>query len=95
MSSGDASGIVQYSLGILDSFGLLSIKNGRRFLRPLCCVRCFWFDLVMRQLLLQEMSVLDEFNSSELIKTRTRYSFSSEKLVIFENDPLSKHWRIA
>ena len=32
------------------------------------------------------MSVFDEFNSSEMIETRTRYSFSSEKLVIFEND---------
>ena len=41
------------------------------------------------------MSVLDEFKSSELIYTRTIYSFSSEKLVIFENDPLSNHWRIA
>ena len=97
MSSGDTLGIVQYNLRILVSFRLLSIKNGREFPKPLCCVTCFWFDLVMRQLLLQErvMSVLDEFNSSELIKTRTRYSFSSEKLVIFENDPLSKHWRIA
>ena len=38
---------------ILDSFRLLSIKNGRGFPRPLCCVTCFWFDLVMRQLLLQ------------------------------------------
>ena len=45
---------------------------------------------------------LDEFTSSELIKTRTRtrYSFSNEskvneKLVIFENDPFSKHWRTA
>ena len=45
---------------ILDSFRLLSIKNGRGFPRPLCCVTCFLFDLVMRQLLLQEkaMSVL-------------------------------------
>ena len=33
----------------------------------------------------------DEINSSELIKTRTRYSFFSVKLVIFENDPLCKH----
>ena len=31
------------------------------------------------------MSALDEFNSSELIKTRTRYSFSSEKLVTLAN----------
>ena len=89
-SNGDRS--VQFR--ILDSF---RVKNGRGFPRPLCCVTRFQFDLVMRQLLLQErvMSVLDEFNSSELIKTRTRYPFSSEKLVIFENDPLSKHWRIA
>ena len=35
----------------------------------------------------------DEFNSSELNGTRSRYSFSKEKLVIFENDPLSIHWR--
>ena len=69
MSSGDASGIVQCNLRIFDSFSLLSIKNGRGFARTLCSVTCFWFDLVMRQLLLQEkvMSVLDEFNSSELI----------------------------
>ena len=31
------------------------------------------------------MSVFEEFNSSELNRTRSRYSFSSEKLVIFEN----------
>ena len=37
----------------------------------------------------------DEFNSSELNWTRSRYSFISEKLVIFENDPLSIHWRTA
>ena len=97
MRSGDASRIVQCNLGIFDSFRLLSIKNGRGFPRTLCGVTCFWFDLVTRQLLRQErvMSVMDELNSSELIQTRTRYSFSSEKLVIFENEPLSKHWRIA
>ena len=70
MSSGDASGIVQCNLGIFDSFRLLSIKNGRGFPITLWGVTCFWFDLVMRQLLLQErviMSVLDEFNSNELI----------------------------
>ena len=33
------------------------------------------------------MPVFDEFNSSELNWTRMRYSFPSEKLVIFENDP--------
>ena len=38
---------------------------------------------------------LDELKISELIKTRTSYSLSSEKFVIFENGPLSKHWRIA
>ena len=61
--------IVQCNLGIFDNFRLLSIKNGRGFLRTLCDVKCFWFDLVMRQLLLQErvVSVMDEFNSSELI----------------------------
>ena len=37
----------------------------------------------------------DKFNSSELNWTKSRYSFSSEKLVIFENDPLSIHWRTA
>ena len=41
------------------------------------------------------MSVFNEFNSSELNWTKSRYSFSSEKLVIFENDPLSIHWRTA
>ena len=56
-----------------------------------CDVTCFRFDLVMMNLLLQEkiMPFFDEFYSSELNKTRSRYSFSSEKLVIFENDPLS------
>ena len=69
MSSGNASGSIQRYIGIFDSFRLLSIKNGRGFPVTLCDVTCFWFDLVMRQLLLQErvMSVLDEFNSSELI----------------------------
>ena len=97
MISGDSSGIVQCNLGIFNSFRLLSIKNGRGFLRTLWGVTSFWFDLVMRQLLLQEKVCLfwDEFNSSELIQRRTRYPFSSEKLVIFENAPLSKHWRIA
>ena len=38
----------------LDSFRLLSIKNGRGFPSTLCGVTCFWFDLGMRQLLLQE-----------------------------------------
>ena len=33
----------------------------------------------------------DEINSNELNKTRTRYSFSSEELVIFENGPLCKY----
>ena len=89
--------IVQCSLGIFDSFRLLSFKNGLGLPRILCDVTCFQFDLVMMHLLLQErvMPVFDEFNSSELNWTRSRYSFSSEKLVIFENDPLSIHWRTA
>ena len=37
----------------------------------------------------------DEFNTSDLNWTRSRYSFSSEKLVVFEYDPLSIHWRTA
>ena len=37
------------------------------------------------------MSFFDELKSSELNWTRTRYSLSSEKLVIIENDPLSIH----
>ena len=40
-------------------------------------------------------ALFDEFNSSELNWTRSRYSFSGEKLVIFENDPLSIHWHTA
>ena len=48
------TGIVQCNLGIFDSFGLPSIKNGRGFPRTLCGVTCIWFDLVMKQLLLQE-----------------------------------------
>ena len=40
--------------GIFDSFKLLSIKNGHGFPKTLCGVPCFWFDLVKRQLLLQE-----------------------------------------
>ena len=69
MSSGDASRIVQCNIGIFDNFRLLSIKNGRGFPRTLCGVICIWFDLVMRQLLLHKrvMTVLDEFNPSELI----------------------------
>ena len=69
MSSGDASGIVQCNIRIFDSFRLLSIQNERGFPRTLCGVTCIWFDLVMNKLLQQErvMSVLDEFNSSELI----------------------------
>ena len=61
MSSGDASGMAQCYLGFF--------KNGLGFPRTLCGVTCFWFDLVMRQLLLQErvMSVFDEFNSNKLI----------------------------
>ena len=84
-------------LGIFASFRLLSIKNGPGFPRMLCDVMCFQFDLVMVHLLLQEgvISIFDEFNSSELNWARTRYSFSSEKLVIFENNPLSIHWRTA
>ena len=38
----------------LRSFKLLSIKNARRFPRTLCDVTCFWLNLVLRQLLLQE-----------------------------------------
>ena len=38
----------------LDIFRLLSIKNRRGFPRMLCGITCFWFDLIMRQLLLQE-----------------------------------------
>ena len=44
-------GDLQCNLGILDSFRLLSIKNGRGFSRTLCCVTCFWFNLVMRQVI--------------------------------------------
>ena len=54
MSSGDVFGIVQCNLEIFDSFRLLSIKNERGFPRTLCDITCFWLDLVMRQLLLQE-----------------------------------------
>ena len=62
-----------------------------------CDVTCFQFVLLMMHLLLQGrvMPVFAEFNSSELNRTRSRYSFSSEKLVIFENDPLSINWRTA
>ena len=52
MSSGDTSGIVQCNLGIFDSFRQLSIENGRGFPRTMSGVTCFWFDLVMRKLLL-------------------------------------------
>ena len=93
MSSGDASGIVQCNLGISGSFRL----HGRLFPGMLKDVTCFQIDLVMMPFLLQErvMPVFDEFNSCKLNWTRTRYSFSSEKLVIFENDPLSIHWGTA
>ena len=97
MSSGDASRIVQCMFGIFASFRLLSIKNGSGFPRMLYDVMCFQFDLVMMHLLLQEgvIFIFDEYNSSELNWTKTRYSFSCEKLVIFENNPLSIHWRTA
>ena len=97
MSSCDASRIAQCNLGLFDSFRLLSIKNGLGFPRMVWDVTCFRFDLIMMNLLLQEkiMPFFDEFNSSELNWTKSRYSFSSEKLVIFENDPLSIHWRTA
>ena len=55
MSSSDASEIIQYNLGIFDSFRLLTIMNGRGF--TLCGISCLWFDLVMRQSLLQERVV--------------------------------------
>ena len=42
------------NLGIFHSFRLLPIKNVRGFPRTLCGATCFWFDLVKRQLLLQE-----------------------------------------
>ena len=68
MSSGNASVIVQCNLGIFNSSRLFSIKNGRGFPKTVCNVTCFWFDLVMRQLLLQErvMSVLDESKQTDL-----------------------------
>ena len=93
MCSGDASGIVQCNRGIFDSFRSLSIKNGCGFTRALCDMTRIRFDLIIMQLLLQyrAMPIFDEINSSELITTRTRYSFSSDKLDIFENDPLCKH----
>ena len=47
------------------------------------------YDVVIAEV--EAHARFDEINSSELIKTRTRYSFSSEKLVIFANDPLCKH----
>ena len=59
MTSSDASGIVQCNLGIFDRFRLLSIKNGRGLPRALYGITCFWFDLVMRQLLLQERVMSD------------------------------------
>ena len=90
-------GIFQCNRRIFDSFRLLSIKNGLGFPRMVWDVTCFKFDLVMMHLLLQKrvMPVFDEFNSSELNWMRSRYSFASEKLVIFENDPLSIYWRTA
>ena len=90
VSSCDASRIVQCNLEI---FRLLSIKNAFGFPRMVYDVTCFQFDLVMMHLLLQErvMPVFCEFSSSELNWMRARYSISSEKLVIFKNDPLSIH----
>ena len=78
--------------------GCSPLRMGADSLRMLCNVKCFQFDLVMMQLLLQERVMpvfFDEFKSSALIWTRSRYSFSSEKLVILENDPLSIHWLTA
>ena len=87
----DETGIKNH--GLLRSFIYIIVitrvavpfKNGPGFPRMLCNVTCFQFDLVMMHLLRQQgvMSVFEEFNSSELNRKRSRYSFSSEKLVIF------------
>ena len=96
MSSCDASGIVQCNLGIFDSYRLLSIKNGSGFPRMVWDVTCFQFYLVMVYCCRGESCpFFNEFNSSELNWTRSRYSFSFEKLAIFENDRLSINWRTA
>ena len=68
MSSGNASRIAQCNLGIFDSFMLLSIKNGCGLQRTLCGITCFWLDLVMRQLLLQER-VMSVFGRIKLKRT--------------------------
>ena len=51
----------------LGQLQLLSIKNGCKLPRTLCGVTCFWFDLVMSQLLLQERVISVFVFSSELI----------------------------
>ena len=38
---------------------------------------------------------LTEVNRFRRDRDNFYYSFSSEKLVIFKNDPMSKHWRTA
>ena len=88
MSSCNASGIVQSSTAL----GCSPLRIGSDSQDT-----CFQLALALVHLLLQGrvMSVFDEINSSELNLTRSRYSFSSEKLVIFENDPFAIHWRTA
>ena len=84
MSCGDASRIVQCNLRIFDSFRLLSIKYGCGFPRHMLLVRPRYEAVIAGE---RVMSVLDEFNSSELIKTRMRNSFSSENLSFFKVTP--------
>ena len=90
LSSGVSSGIIQCYLGILVSFRLLSIKNGRGFHITLCDVTStsFRFDLVMMQLLLQEM----------VMPFLTNYDLDENEIFIILcktchilNDLLSKH----
>ena len=95
MSSGEASGIGQCNLGIFDSVRLLSIKNGRGFPRTLCSVTCFWFDLDMRQLLLQER-VMSVTNLTQVSSFRRERDIRSQvKNVSFLKMTPYKHWRIA
>ena len=80
--------------------GCSPLRIGADSLRMLCDVKRFQFDLSYDAVIAAGESharffFFDEFKSSELNWTRSRYSFSSEKLVILENDPLSIHWRTA
>ena len=62
-------GPLSATLESLTASGCSPLRMGAVSQERCATSHAFWFDILMRQLLLQErvMSVFDEFNSSELI----------------------------